>query len=70
MPIKDEIETGSQGSGVGEDMKRYKVDDQNGVVVAGSGENCICPHCLTVVPHKIGKACFDERCPKCGTPMQ
>ena len=37
----------------------------------GMGPNgeCICPKCETRVPHQIGQACYQMKCPKCGTPM-
>jgi len=31
--------------------------------------NCICPECDTTVPHKRGKPCYQEKCPKCGNSM-
>lgn len=32
-------------------------------------KECICPQCKTVIAHKRGKPCFEEKCPECGTPM-
>jgi Na+-translocating ferredoxin:NAD+ oxidoreductase subunit B len=34
---------------------------------AGRPENCICPACNTILPHKAGRPCFQIRCPNCGT---
>jgi cation diffusion facilitator family transporter len=35
----------------------------------GPGGECICPACGTKVPHQRGTPCFQQRCPKCNTPM-
>jgi hypothetical protein len=32
-------------------------------------ETCICPNCMTVVPHQQGVPCFKTKCPKCGAYM-
>ena len=32
-------------------------------------ENCICPSCNTVLPHKRGIPCFKTVCPNCGKNM-
>lgn len=36
---------------------------------AGPGGECICPDCGQRVPHELGAACFEQKCPKCGTVM-
>lgn len=35
----------------------------------GSGGDCVCPKCKTVVPHKRGVPCQEEHCPKCDAKM-
>ena len=35
----------------------------------GPPENCICPSCGTVVPHRRGLPCFHTKCPNCSSPM-
>jgi hypothetical protein len=30
---------------------------------------CVCPNCGERVPHELDKACFQEKCPKCGASM-
>lgn len=32
-------------------------------------ENCICPHCGTIVLRQMGIPCFQTACPKCGSAM-
>jgi len=31
--------------------------------------NCICINCGTIVPHKPGNPCREQKCPKCGRAM-
>lgn len=35
----------------------------------GPSENCVCPNCGEVLPHKRGEACSQVQCPKCGDQM-
>ena len=37
--------------------------------VMGSGGECICPKCHTIVPHKRGTPCQEVRCTKCGAKL-
>lgn len=32
-------------------------------------EICICPHCGTAVPHRMGIPCYQTACPNCGSGM-
>ena len=34
-----------------------------------SPDNCICPNCGAIVPHRLGLPCFHTKCPKCGSQM-
>uniref|UniRef100_A0A7C4EQC5 Ferredoxin n=1 Tax=Thermodesulfovibrio aggregans TaxID=86166 RepID=A0A7C4EQC5_9BACT len=36
----------------------------------GSVSECICYNCGTMIPHRRGVPCFEERCPKCGVSME
>jgi predicted amidophosphoribosyltransferase len=33
-----------------------------------SGE-CVCPKCASVIPHRRGVPCQEERCPDCGAKL-
>ncbi len=35
----------------------------------GPPAECVCSRCNTSIPHKPGSPCWQERCPKCGSPM-
>jgi len=35
----------------------------------GPGGECVCPSCGTRVPHQAGVPCYQQKCPKCGSPM-
>jgi predicted DNA-binding protein (UPF0251 family) len=35
----------------------------------GPGGECVCPKCGQSVSHERGMPCFQQKCPKCGTPM-
>jgi electron transport complex protein RnfB len=36
---------------------------------AAAPENCICPRCGALLPHRPGVPCFKTACPGCGSPM-
>jgi uncharacterized paraquat-inducible protein A len=42
---------------------------QNRKHTMGSGGDCICPKCTTIVPHRRGVPCQEERCPACNAKM-
>lgn len=35
----------------------------------GGVDECVCPECKTVAPHKRGTPCNEQKCPKCGASM-
>ncbi len=35
----------------------------------GPGGNCVCPNCGEKAPHARGIPCYEQKCPKCGSPM-
>ncbi|HUV35740.1 MAG TPA: DUF5320 family protein [Patescibacteria group bacterium] len=51
---------GGRGGGGGGGRQR---DD------AGTSQECICPKCGIITPHRPGKPCSSEKCPKCGSSM-
>jgi hypothetical protein len=40
-----------------------------GPKAAGPGGDCVCPNCGKHITHKLGKPCYQEKCPDCGTQM-
>ena len=53
---------GGRGSGRG-------LGRNNGTKQAGPNGYCLCPQCGYKVGHVVGRPCYDEKCPKCGTLM-
>lgn len=51
---------GGQGLGQRDPGRRFGI---------GRPENCICPSCGAIIPHRAGFPCFQMMCPQCGTPM-
>jgi predicted nucleic-acid-binding Zn-ribbon protein len=41
---------------------------QGGFGLGPSG-NCVCPKCGTTQIHQQGVPCYQQKCPKCGSPM-
>lgn len=44
---------------------------RQGGQAAGPGGVCICvnPDCRHEQPHQRGQPCYQQKCPKCGSPM-
>lgn len=40
-----------------------------GGFAAGPGGQCVCPKCGHKVQHQVGVPCYQQKCPKCGSPM-
>jgi len=36
---------------------------------AGPVGDCVCPKCGYRAPHQRGVPCYEQKCPKCGSPM-
>ena len=53
-----------QPTGRGRGMGRGRM----GGVAAGPGGECICPNCGTKTAHRTGIPCYQQKCPKCGSP--
>ena len=53
---------GGRGGGGGGGSGRQRDD-------AGTSQECICPKCGIITPHRPGKPCSSEKCPKCGSSM-
>jgi len=56
----------SRGGGRGGGGRRK---GRMGGFAAGPSGSCVCPSCGYTVPHRLGTPCFQQKCPKCGTPM-
>lgn len=56
----------SGGRGLGRGRGRM-----GGPFAAGPGGECVCtnPECGHIVPHQAGVPCYQQKCPKCGSPM-
>jgi len=35
----------------------------------GPAGECVCPQCGEKAPHQRGIPCYEQKCPKCNTPM-
>jgi len=65
------------GFGRGRGRGRYAGRKARGIGRRGTGrargigrsENCLCPSCGAIVPHRTGFPCFQMNCPQCGTHM-
>jgi len=57
---------GGAGRGLGRGRGRMV-----GGFAAGPGGICVCvnPQCKNEIPHTAGAPCYQQKCPKCGSPM-
>jgi len=79
MPRGDGTGPRGQGAGTGRGMGRGQGGAGQGQgsggrglgggTGAGPGGYCVCPNCGQKEAHQLGIACFDQKCPKCGTTM-
>ena len=55
---------GFRGAGLGRGR-------MGGPFAAGPGGYCVCvnPECKYEMPHVAGQPCYQQKCPKCGSPM-
>ena len=58
-----------QKPGGGQGLGRGGRGRQPGGFGLGPSGECICPKCSIKAPHQTGIPCYEQRCPKCGTPM-
>ncbi len=58
-----------QGRGVGRGMGRGGGRGRMGGFAAGPGGYCVCPKCGYREEHIVGVPCYQQKCPKCGSPM-
>jgi len=71
MPRGEGTGPRGQGSGTGRGLGRGQGGGRGrgGGFAAGPGGSCICPNCGERVPHQVGIACYEQRCPKCGAAL-
>ena len=66
MPLGNGIGPTGAGPGTGRGGGRGR---QPGGFGLGPDGDCVCPDCETRVSHQQGVPCFNQKCPKCGSPM-
>ena len=54
------------GQGLGRGAGRGR---QPGGFGLGPGGDCLCPSCGARAPHQRGIPCYEQKCPKCDSPM-
>lgn len=62
----------SRGAGAGGGTARGgrgRRRGRKGGFAAGPGGSCVCPKCGYVTAHTVGSPCYQQVCPRCGTPM-
>ena len=71
MPRGDGTGPGGQGSGTGRGLGQGQGGGRGrgGGFAAGPDGYCVCPNCGERMPHQVGIACYEQKCPKCGTAM-
>jgi len=60
---------GGGGPGTGRGMGRGGGRGGMGGFAMGPGGNCVCPQCGKSIPHAVGQACYQVKCPSCGAAM-
>jgi predicted DNA-binding protein (UPF0251 family) len=65
-----EVEMVGFGRGAGRGAGRGR-GRGGGPFAAGPGGTCVCtnPECKYEMPHQAGVPCYQQKCPKCGSPM-
>ncbi len=68
-PLGDGTGPLGQGPGTGRGLGRGGGRGRMGGFGLGPGGFCVCPQCGEKVPHQRGVPCFQQKCPKCNSPM-
>ena len=70
MPFRDGTGPAGRDPGSGRGLGRGGGGGrQPGGFGLGPGGECVCPKCGTRAPHQRGIPCYQQKCPKCGSPM-
>ena len=69
MPRGDRTGPAGQGAGTGRGMGGGGGRGSGRGAGMGAGGQCICTNCGEKIPHGQGRPCYEEKCPKCGSPM-
>lgn len=70
MPLGDGTGPAGQGPGTGRGLGQGggRGRQPGGFGLGPDGE-CVCPKCGVKSPHQRGMPCFQQKCPKCDSPM-
>ena len=61
--------TGGKGTGRGAGAGGGGGRGRMGGKGLGPDGECVCPQCGEKAPHQRGIPCYEQKCPKCNTPM-
>ena len=63
------VQPTGRGLGMGRGRGAGGRGRMGGEFAAGPSGNCVCPKCGHTEAHQIGVPCYQQKCPKCESPM-
>jgi len=63
------VQPQGRGLGLGRGRRAGGRGLGGGKFAAGPNGECVCPKCGYKETHQLGQACYQKKCPKCGSPM-